>query len=76
MDDSWELARDLDPNDPDDYAGDYCGQGYMNIEYYINDLTINSFPEGVVKLSPVSGNFTPVKTVSAFELNALTIRRE
>ena len=67
MDDSWELARGLDPNDPDDYAGDYCGQGYMNIEYYINDLTVDSFPQGVVKLSPTGGNFTPVTTVSAFE---------
>ncbi len=67
MDDSWELARGLDPSNPDDYADDYCGQGYMNIEYYINDLTVNSFPEGVVKLSPTDGNFTSVQTVSAFE---------
>ena len=67
MDDSWELARGLDPSNPDDYADDYCGQGYMNIEYYINDLTVNSFPEGVVKLSPTDGNFTSVKTVYAFE---------
>jgi hypothetical protein len=67
MDDSWELARGLDPHDPDDYAGDYCGQGYMNIEYYINDLTVDSFPEGVVKLSPTDGNYTPVQAVSAFE---------
>ena len=37
----------------------------MNIEYYINDLTVNSFPEGVVELSPESG--TPLPTVSAFE---------
>ncbi len=67
MDDNWELARGLDPSDPTDYAGDYCGQGYMNIEYYINDLTIDSFPKGVVTLSPEGGNFTPVQTVSAFE---------
>lgn len=52
MDDNWELARGLDPTDPTDYKGDYCGQGYMNIEYYINDLTVNSFPEGVVTPSP------------------------
>ena len=52
MDDAWELARGLNPNDPKDYKGDYCGQGYMNIEYYINDLTVDSFPEGVVELSP------------------------
>ncbi|MBR1431544.1 carbohydrate-binding protein [Ruminococcus sp.] len=65
MDDNWELLRGLDPSDPSDYAGDYCGKGYMNIEYYINDLTVNSFPEGVVELSPESG--TPLPTVSAFE---------
>ena len=65
MDDNWELLRGLDPSDPSDYAGDYCGKGYMNIEYYINDLTVNSFPEGVVELSPESG--TPIPTVSAFE---------
>ncbi|MCR4637887.1 carbohydrate-binding protein [Ruminococcus sp.] len=65
MDDKWELARGLDPTDPEDYAGDYCGQGYMNIEYYINDLTVNSFPEGVVKLSPEQS--APLPTVSAFE---------
>lgn len=66
MDDFWELERGLDPNDPNDYKGDYCGQGYMNIEYYINDLTINSFPEGVVTLSPTEG-IAPLPTVSAFE---------
>ena len=69
MADEWESARGLNPTDPTDYAGDYCGQGYMNIEYYINDLTVNSFPEGVVKLSPESD--TPaqpsVPAVSAFE---------
>ncbi|MCQ2490149.1 MAG: carbohydrate-binding protein [Ruminococcus sp.] len=69
MADSWEQERGLDPTDPTDYAGDYCGQGYMNIEYYINDLTVNSFPEGVVKLSPESDTPAPppVPAVSAFE---------
>ena len=56
MDDSWELARGLDPTDSTDYKGDYCGQGYMNIEYYINDLTVDSFPDGVVTLSPATGD--------------------
>lgn len=70
MPDEWELARGLDPNDSSDYKGDYCGQGYMNIEYYINDLTVNSFPEGVVTLSPETQEIpetpeTPAK--SAFE---------
>ncbi|MCH5185935.1 MAG: hypothetical protein J1F64_07400, partial [Oscillospiraceae bacterium] len=52
MPDEWELARGLDPNNPSDATGDYLGHGYNNIEYYINDLTVNAFPEGVVTLSP------------------------
>ncbi|MDE5570174.1 MAG: carbohydrate-binding protein [Ruminococcus sp.] len=67
MPDEWELARGLNPNDASDYKGDYCGQGYMNIEYYINDLTVDSFPEGVVTLSPETSVVTPTPAVSAFE---------
>lgn len=52
MPDEWELKRGLDPNNTNDANGDYFGQGYTNIEYYINDLTVNAFPEGVVTLSP------------------------
>lgn len=63
MDDSWELARGLDPADPTDYKGDYCGLGYNNIEYYINDLTVDSFPAGVVELSPE----TSFPSVPAYE---------
>lgn len=63
MDDDWELARGLNPNDPTDINGDYCGQGYTNIEYYINDLTVDAFPEGVVTVSP-SGS---LPTISAFD---------
>ncbi|MCR5717900.1 MAG: carbohydrate-binding protein [Oscillospiraceae bacterium] len=64
MDDAWELARGLSPDDPTDYKGDYLGDGYMNIEYYINDLTVNSFPKGVVKTSPEQAA-SPART--AFE---------
>ena len=42
------------PNDASDATGDYLGEGYNNIEYYINDLTVDAFPEGVV---------TPSKTL-------------
>ena len=52
MDDAWESERGLDPNNASDNKGDYLGEGYMNIEYYANDLTVNSFPEGVVTKSP------------------------
>ena len=57
MADDWELAHGLNLN-VNDAAGDYCGQGYMNIEYYINDLTVDSFPSGVVELSPEKKKIT------------------
>ncbi|OXM83072.1 dockerin [Paenibacillus rigui] len=58
MPDDWELARGLNPNSSTaangtlESSGDYCGLGYTNIEYYINDLTVNAFPANVVTLSP------------------------
>ena len=63
MPDEWELVRGLDPNNASDTNGDYCGQGYTNIEYYLNDLTVGSFPAGVVTPSPES----KVDPISAFE---------
>ena len=51
MSDEWEMARGLDTS-KNDAMGDYLGQGYNNIEYYINDLTVDAFPEGVVTPSP------------------------
>ncbi len=54
MPDEWEEERGLDPNNKDDAVGDYLGSGYTNIEYYANDLTIDSFPEGVVTASPTT----------------------
>lgn len=54
MPDWWELERGLDPysNTKAETNGDYCGQGYTNIEYYLNDLTVDSFPAGTVTVSP------------------------
>ncbi len=64
MPDAWEVARGLNPsskyasNGSLESSGDYCGQGYTNIEYYINDLTVDSFPSGTVTVSPTTGTTT------------------
>ena len=38
MPDKWEKAHDLNPNDPSDANGDMNGDGYTNIEKYINGI--------------------------------------
>jgi hypothetical protein len=38
MPDDWEKAHGLNPNDPSDANGDLNGDGYTNIEKFINGL--------------------------------------
>jgi hypothetical protein len=38
MPDDWELAHGLNPNDPSDANGDSNGDGYTNIEKFINGI--------------------------------------
>ena len=38
MPDEWEKRFGLDPNDPTDAAKDCNGDGYTNIEKYINGI--------------------------------------
>jgi len=38
MPDDWERANGLNPNDPSDANGDITGDGYTNIEKYINGI--------------------------------------
>jgi hypothetical protein len=38
MPDEWELARGLDPENPADGPADKNGDGYTNLEDYINGL--------------------------------------
>ena len=38
MPDAWEKAHGLNPNDPSDANGDMNGDGYTNIETYINSI--------------------------------------
>lgn len=39
MPDAWEKANGLNPNDPSDANGDCTGDGYTNIEKYINGIS-------------------------------------
>lgn len=38
MPDNWETAHGLNPHDPSDANGDYNGDGYSNLEKYLNSL--------------------------------------
>jgi len=56
MPDEWENARGLDPNDPIDGNGDFNGDGYTNIEKYINELLLVPgtlpLPDRITLLTP------------------------
>ena len=43
MPDEWETAHDLNPNDPTDANGDLNGDGYTNIEKYINGIGSDNY---------------------------------
>ncbi len=45
MPDAWETARGLDPTNGDDASGDRDGDGYTNVEEYVNGL-FGSAPGG------------------------------
>jgi hypothetical protein len=38
MPDTWEIAHGLNPNSASDGNGDYTGDGYTNVEKYLNEL--------------------------------------
>jgi len=38
MPDEWEQLHGLDPLNPDDRNGDFNGDGYTNLEKYLNRL--------------------------------------
>ena len=38
MPDDWETKHGLNPKDPTDAAGDLNGDGYTNIEDFLNNL--------------------------------------
>ena len=73
MPDEWELARGLNPNSASDVTGDYLGEGYNNIEYYINDLTINAFPEGVVTESKTTADLGDEYKAAKADIDAIKL---
>lgn len=42
MPDTWEIKNNLNPNLPEDRNGDHDGDGYTNLEDYLNSLCIAS----------------------------------
>jgi hypothetical protein len=46
MSDPWEAGHGLDPGDASDRNGDADGDGYTNLEEFLNDLVIHTFPAG------------------------------
>ncbi|MBD2871913.1 FIMAH domain-containing protein [Paenibacillus arenilitoris] len=61
MPDAWELAAGLNPADPADRNGDANGNGYTNLEEYLNELAAPGFPADYPMTPPAwSGPpFTP-----------------
>ena len=53
MPDEWEKTHGLNPNDPSDANGDLNGDGYTNIEKYINGID----PHGKVDWRNLSNNY-------------------
>ena len=43
MPDEWEIANGLNPHDPSDANGDITGDGYTNIEKYINGISTKTY---------------------------------
>lgn len=68
--DEWCIERGLNPYDNSVARGDYTGDGYTNIEKYINDLTVDAFPEGTVTISPVTQNSVDV---NEYELKGINV---
>lgn len=51
MPDEWELANGLNPNDPSDRNGDFNGDGYTNLEKYLNSIVSNGTNNPTVRLT-------------------------
>lgn len=57
MPDTWERANRFDPADGEDRNGDADGDGYTNLEEYLNELAAPGFPENY-PLTPIEWSGT------------------
>lgn len=58
-----------------DANGYYIAGAYTNIEHYCNDLTVDSFPEGVVTLSPTLDELGADYSKAIEDLNSLKLSK-
>jgi hypothetical protein len=63
MPDSWEIANGLNPNDPSDATGDLNGDGYTNIEKWINGIPTQS----TIDWRNLNNNFDTLKAYGISE---------
>src|SRR5690606_3837200 len=52
MPDEWERTNGLNPNNPEDRNGDQNGNGYTNLEEYLNELAAAGFPDNYPTTPP------------------------
>jgi hypothetical protein len=57
--DTWETAHGLNPNSASDGNGDYTGDGYTNVEKYLNELADLACPGGTAT-PPDAGTPHPI----------------
>jgi len=60
MPDYWELDHGLNPNDPSDGNGDYDGDGYSNLEKYLNEIAAWPSPVPVLFTGDKNGRYAEV----------------
>ncbi|WP_256865321.1 Ig-like domain-containing protein [Paenibacillus sp. 32352] len=70
MPDEWELAHGLNPNDPEDRNGQMNGDGYTNLENYLNSIV------GSGSLNPVIQITTPSVNTITDKGTTITINAE
>ena len=55
MGDQWEIDNGLDPNDASDFSGDHDGDGYLNIEEFLNGDNPGDVPTAPTNLQVIGG---------------------